>query len=262
MSVLYDRIGVTYAQTRAADPRIVAQLITLLGLPSGANLIDIGAGTGNYSYALAATGYRVTAVEPSSTMRAQARSHGNLHWLEGAAEALPCEDGSMDGAVMTLCLHHFSDWRQGLREALRVVGTGPLVIFAFDVEFTRDFWVYDYFPSLITADESVTTTIPALRAFATDELNAELEIQPFPLPQDLQDHFLASGWARPEIYFEAKYRGGISSFAKLDAATITAGLAALRADLDNGTWRERYGHLLTQNVYDRGYLFLRLQGRA
>lgn len=60
------------------------------------------------------------AVEPSSTMRAQARSHPNLQWQDASAEALPFGDNQFDGAVMTLCLHHMDDWKKGLAEALRV----------------------------------------------------------------------------------------------------------------------------------------------
>ena len=62
----YNDIGVSYKQTRAADPRIVARLIAYLNLPMGATIADIGAGTGNYGFALAEHGYVILAVEPSS----------------------------------------------------------------------------------------------------------------------------------------------------------------------------------------------------
>lgn len=261
MSVLYDRIGVTYSRSRAADPRITAKLVELLGLPAGSRLIDIGAGTGNYSHALATAGFRVTAVEPSATMRSQAREHPGLEWQEGVGEALPYTTASFDGAIMTLCLHHFKDWQQGLREAIRVVGKGPLVVFTFDVNLNRDFWLFDYFPDLITVDRHWTATIPVVREFAQTELRAQFHTEPFPLPRDIRDLFAASGWARPELYFDATFRAGISSFSKLDAATTAAGLAALRRDLDNGMWQQKYGALLERESYDRGYLFMRLQSQ-
>ncbi|MEQ8954056.1 MAG: class I SAM-dependent methyltransferase, partial [Gammaproteobacteria bacterium] len=64
MSAIYDRIGKTYTATRKADPRIARHLKELLQLPPGSRLIDVGAGSGNYSFALAEMGYRITAVEP------------------------------------------------------------------------------------------------------------------------------------------------------------------------------------------------------
>ena len=69
---LYDKIGITYRQTRRADPRIVEKLITLLNLAAGTCIADVGAGTGNYSNALADAGFTVRAIEPSPIMRAQA----------------------------------------------------------------------------------------------------------------------------------------------------------------------------------------------
>lgn len=71
MTTEYDRIGKTYTSTRAADPRISQNLIELLKLPPNSSIIDIGAGSGNYSLALAEHGFRVTAVELSEIMRKQ-----------------------------------------------------------------------------------------------------------------------------------------------------------------------------------------------
>lgn len=52
MAANYDTIGKTYTSTRAADPRITRRLIDLLALPENSSIIDIGAGSGNYSHAL------------------------------------------------------------------------------------------------------------------------------------------------------------------------------------------------------------------
>jgi len=259
MPLLYDQIGASYSDTRAADPRITAQLLELLALPTGSHLVDIGAGTGNYSYALAEAGYQITAVEPSLTMRGQARAHARLNWQAGLAEALPFADGVFAGAVMTLCMHHFSDWRLGLREALRVVGEGPLVIFAFDVDYPQNFWLFDYFPEFITIDQNSIENIPAIREFVEKELQAICYCSAFPLPRDLVDHVAAAGWARPEIYLEAKYRAGISSFTKLDMDTLNAGLARLQQDLETKNWHRKYGELLQQETADFGYLFFKIQ---
>ncbi len=254
----YDQIGKTYSSTRAADPRIVEKLVSLLGLAEGARLIDIGAGTGNYSRALAERGFLVHAVEPSEVMRSQGHHHANLSWIDGSAENIPFPDNTFDGVVMTLCLHHFQDWQAGIREALRVSDGGPIAMFAFDIEHKSDFWLIDYFPEFGEVDLSLRPTIGELKDYVLGELQGKLIVEPFPIPKDLVDHFAVADWARPQNYLEEKFRHGISTFHKLSATSLDKGLGRLAADLNDGSWMKRYGQLLDSDYYDNGYLFIKI----
>ncbi|MDP6097057.1 MAG: methyltransferase domain-containing protein [Gammaproteobacteria bacterium] len=259
MPAIYDEIGKTYTVTRAADPRISNRLIELLNLPKCSSIADIGAGSGNYSLKLAESGFSVTAIEPSQTMRKQSRSHHNLRWHAGMAEGLPFPDKHFDGVTMILCLHHLNNWKKGLAEALRVVGDGPIIIFGFDVDYKADFWLFHYFPDFLQIDQDWSVDLPGIKDYVINTLSARLELFSFPLPKDLIDHFLAAGWARPEIYLEEKYRNGISSFPKLDNAALNRGLNMLQKDLQSNAWHEKYGHLLKHETHDRGYLFMKIQ---
>jgi len=112
---LFDTIGETYTDTRQADERIVTFLVEYFGLSHGATVADIGAGTGNYSVALAEAGFRVLAVEPSSVMPRHARSHPRVEWRKGCAENVPLPDAIVDGVVSTLAVCHFSDIQRASR---------------------------------------------------------------------------------------------------------------------------------------------------
>jgi ubiquinone/menaquinone biosynthesis C-methylase UbiE len=258
MAARYDQIGTTYTSTRAADPRIVARLVSLLSLPVDANIIDIGAGTGNYSQALAAEGFHVTAAEPSPIMRSQGKTHPRLTWTAACSEQLPFADGQFDGAVMTLCLHHFADWQKGMTEALRVSNNGPLAIFAFDIEHPSEFWLFDYFPDLGSIDKTLTPRIDELRSFVDQQPGLEFSLQSFPLPRDLIDHFAAADWAHPHRYLQKEFRNGISTFHQLDEKSLQKGLNTLQSDLDDGSWHRKYGQLLELEFCDRGYVFIRV----
>lgn len=258
MTATYDTIGEGYIATRTADPRITERLVTLLDLPPGTTILDVGAGTGNYSHALAEAGYLVTALEPATVMREQGREHPRLSWLGGVAETLPFESGSFDGLIMTLCLHHFTNWRAALKEAARVAGHGPIVILSFDAEFDSGFWLFDYFPGFLEQNKGWQPKITDLGGFVAKDLSMQLEIHRFALPPDLVDHFAGAGWARPEIYLSETYRAGISAFSSLSAAETDSGSRALAKDLRSGAWDARHGELRNQQSLDLGYLFLKL----
>ena len=69
-----------YTRHRQADPRIVDAIVELLDVPSGSAIADVGAGTGNYSCALARRGYTIKAIEPSNVMRSQAETAKSVEW--------------------------------------------------------------------------------------------------------------------------------------------------------------------------------------
>jgi ubiquinone/menaquinone biosynthesis C-methylase UbiE len=254
--VSYEQIGQGYSRTRRADTRIVQQILALLSLPVRSCLVDVGAGTGNYSNAVAAAGYKVVAVEPSATMRSQAVAHPSVDWRAGLAEALPVRDGEADAAICVLAFHHFSNHRQALREMRRATAGGPILLFTFDPRRARDLWLDDYFPDIGQGDEGLFPAIGSVAAMVEEETGLLSKILEFPLPPDLTDLFLAAGWARPHVYLDPQVRAGISAFAIGDQAQIASGLHRLQDDLASGEWLKRYSHMLGQTSYEAGYRFV------
>lgn len=250
---LYNSIGREYNRTRQPDPRIVDRLIGSLNLPTGKTIADIGAGTGNYSNAIADRGYQVIAIEPSQTMQSQAQPHKNVRWITAVAESIPLADDRVDGAIVMLALHHFQDIAAGIREINRIVAKGRIVIFAFEQSKIPDFWLTDYFPYFI---RDTLKTFPEPKAIAQQIeqiTHKQVEIIPFLLPTDLRDMFAAAGWHKPEIYLDASVRNGISTFSKIPDDELERGIKKLAADLDNGVWLQKYGHIKQLQMYDAGY---------
>lgn len=249
---LYDTIGKDYNQTRQPDGRIVDELIGLLSLSKGSTIADVGAGTGNYSLAIAQKGYRVIAIEPSTVMQSQAQDHPNLSWIKAEAENIPLSDSTVDGVVVMLALHHFSNLEQGIREINRIC-SGNMVIFAFEQDKIPDFWLANYFPYFIRDTKATFPSTQNIVRLIERVTNKQTQTIPFLLPADLRDLFAASGWCRPEIYLDDRVRHGISSFAKMPERELEEGLRKLSLDLRNGRWQEQYGYLLQQENYDAGY---------
>jgi ubiquinone/menaquinone biosynthesis C-methylase UbiE len=251
--ILYNSIGKGYNRTRQADPRIVRKIISLLDLTPGKTIADIGAGTGNYSNAIAELGYQVIAIEPATMMRSQAQPHPNVKWLTAKAEQIPLANSAVDAAIIMLALHHFSDLATAITEVNRIVGTGNIVIFAFEQSKIPDFWLTDYFPYFI---RDTLATFPSTQTIAEDInkiTQKYVQVIPFLLPADLTDLLAAAGWCKPEIYLDADVRNGISSFSKMPQAELSTGIEKLREDLNSGVWDHKYGALREQNHYDAGY---------
>ena len=253
--MLFHSIGKTYNDTRAADDRIVSELIRLLSIESGATLADIGAGTGNYSIALANAGFNVKAIEPSSRMLSHSGQNPNIEWIIGCAEDIPLQTDRVDGVFSVLALPHFSDIDRAFKEMGRISKTGPIVIFTFDPGIGRTTWLYEYFPfcwDRFSHLPSIEETAESLRNCT----HRSTQMIPFKLPADLKDHFAAASWKQPDRYLDRDYRSNISSFRMTDTATVDDRVACLAVDLKSGQWNELYGDILQMDRMDAGYYFL------
>lgn len=254
----YDQIGKTYNSTRIPDQRIVDKINHYLDQPSGSLIVDIGAGTGNYTYELARFGHEVVAIEPSETMRNQAKKHDHIKWIDAVAEKLPLDDGSVDGVVCTLATHHFTDLEQSFREMARVVKShGKIVIFTADPRIVAEScWIWGYFQEIVEESCKSQPEASAFKELFEGSTQKGSNLHRFPLPYDLKDKFFFSGWRTPELYLEEKFRAGVSSLATAPSELLQANLEYLEADLKSRKWHEKYGHILNQSEYDCGYFFL------
>jgi SAM-dependent methyltransferase len=108
-----------YERARPEYPEAAARWL----VPEGAELVvELGAGTGKLTRAVAALGVRVVAVEPDPRMLAVLRGL-DLEGVEGSAEAIPFGGGVADAVVAASSLHWF-ELEQALREIHRVLRPG------------------------------------------------------------------------------------------------------------------------------------------
>ena len=238
---LYDTIGGGYDAHRRPDPRLAAAIIAALGPAS--SVVNVGAGAGSYE----PDDRTVLAVEPSAAMLRQ-RPHGAAPAVQASATELPFRDGAFAAALAVLTVHHWPDRARGLDELARVARE-RVVIVTWDPRARVAFWlVDDYFPEIPAIDRRI---FPTLDEFA--RALGPIDVRPLPIPHDCVDGFLGAYWRRPESYLDAGVRGAISTFTKLADADVESGLARLRADLADGTWERRHGHVRGRDAVDLGY---------
>ncbi len=117
----FGSVAADYDRLRPGPPEVAVDWL----LPADcAVAVDVGAGTGLLTRALARRVPRVVAVEPDERMRAvlQARSPG-IEALDGRGEAIPLPDASADGVFISSAWH-WMDPGRAVAEVTRVLRDG------------------------------------------------------------------------------------------------------------------------------------------
>jgi ubiquinone/menaquinone biosynthesis C-methylase UbiE len=139
-------------------------------------ILDLGAGTGRFSEALAARfGVTVVAVEPAAGMREQARTlaAGGVALVAGSGEAVPVRDGAFVGVWASQVVHHVDDLSACAAELRRVVRPGGPIMLRGTFEATCPLIPWGpYFPEAIRiATEQFPTLEEVTAVFAAAGLH-------------------------------------------------------------------------------------------
>ncbi|MET7995564.1 class I SAM-dependent methyltransferase [Amycolatopsis sp. NPDC005232] len=232
----YGEIGKVYTGFRNPDPRIAAAVLASLG--DAKTVVNVGAGAGSYEPA----DRRVTAVEPSASMRALRRTDRPA--VDATAEDLPFGDNSFDAAMATFTVHQWPDLAKGLGEVRRVT-KGPVAILTCDPDRVRDFWLYEYAPEVLDTEARRYPAISEIAKYLGDT-----EVVPVPVPRDCVDGFNEAYYARPEMLLEPAARQACSAWSFVDAAAEERFTRKLTSDLADGTWAAKYGAFKEQPTFD------------
>ena len=112
-----------YATVKAVSPQ------------SGERVLDIAAGTGTSSAALARSGATVVGLDFSPGMLDEARrKHGNVEFVLGDAEKLPFHSDEFDAVTISFGLRNVNDPHAALSEMFRVLKPGGRLVVC---EFSR-----------------------------------------------------------------------------------------------------------------------------
>ncbi|WP_337099590.1 class I SAM-dependent methyltransferase [Paenibacillus sp. YIM B09110] len=158
----------------------IERMITLLGLPQGAKVLDIGCGMGRHSVALSDLGFAVTGVDLSDDLLEEARRHdayGEVEWIHGDMRELPFEDGSFDATVNLFTSFGYfareSDNVGVLRNIRRVLRPGGLCL----IDFLNPNYVAEHLvPHSVREDEEEGVRIDEVRTIDGDWVKKEITI--------------------------------------------------------------------------------------
>jgi ubiquinone/menaquinone biosynthesis C-methylase UbiE len=184
-------------------------------------VLDLGAGTGRFSAALAnSLNAAIIALEPASSMQGQAlgsTEDERVHPVSGSAEHLPLGDQSVRAIWASQVLHHV-DLDHAASECRRVlVDYGTLLVRGIYADLENQWPLVEYFPELVAVDDAYFPTWSAMRG--------TLESAGFSLTDSEQvERKLPGGLS--ELYERTRHRAD-SGLALLDDSKFDKGLDAL-----------------------------------
>lgn len=122
----YDRVGATLSFGQ--DPRWRRFLVSRLPRDGG-HVLDVATGTGLVAAELLRHGFRVTGVDQSAEMLAEARRRftDDVELVEASAESLPLDSQTFDHLTVTYLLRYVSDPGGTIAELARVVRPGGVM---------------------------------------------------------------------------------------------------------------------------------------
>ena len=166
-------------------------MVDSLGLAPGQSVLDVAAGTGTSTAALADSGLRAVAADFSAGMMAEGRRRQpHLPFVGADATALPFGDDSFDGAVVSFGLRNVQQPKKALAEMMRVVKPGgPVVVCEFSTPTNRAFkTVYkNYLMKALPAVASSVTKAGSAYEYLADSIAA------WPDQDGLSQWFLETG---------------------------------------------------------------------
>lgn len=159
----------------------------------GERILDLAAGTGTSSAALARTGAFVVPADFSLGMlRVGKRREPGLPFVAGDGLHLPFRDGAFDAATISFGLRNLADRAAGLRELARVVRPGGRLVVC---EFSHPTWA----PFRTVYSEYLMRALPSVarRTSSNPEAYVYLaeSIRAWPDQRGLAADIAANGWS-------------------------------------------------------------------
>ena len=138
----FGAVAAQYAQHRPSYAEAAIRwCLAAVSRAQPVRVVDLGAGTGILTGALARLGADVVAVEPDQAMLAELhRRLPGVRATEGSAEAIPLPDRSVDAVLCGQAMHWF-DLDRALPEIGRVLTLGGVFAGLWNVDDDRGGWV-------------------------------------------------------------------------------------------------------------------------
>ena len=232
----YGDVAAVYDNSRRVEPAIADSLVEGLQSLGAKTVLGIGAGTGNYTRALASSGCSMIAIARSTARAEISAQKAPAYWILADAEALPFAKRSIDAVAGINVLRHFTALEAAFSEFRRVARAGA-VLQAVVRDNLKTLWYRHYFPEI---DDALLPLHPTLGSLITALFRAGFSRVATAkiFYSGLTDLTFEAARTRPRLLFDTAFRAATSGFQRLTNAGIVRGLTALERDLDSGAFAD------------------------
>ncbi|MGA7870793.1 MAG: class I SAM-dependent methyltransferase [Candidatus Binatus sp.] len=233
-SINYGPVVSGYDNSRGVEPAIAVALVEVLRHLRVRSVLEVGAGTGNYTGALTASGFSVIALDRSPAMVEIGARKASARWILADASSLPLRPRSVDAVAGVNVLHHLPVLAAVLAE-FRRVARAAAVLQAVVRENLETLWYRHYFPEI---DEVLLPLHPTLGGLITAMFHAGFSRVAAAkiFYSGRGDLTFEAARTRPDLLFDPGFRASTSGFRRLASAGVASGLAELERDLDSGAF--------------------------
>jgi ubiquinone/menaquinone biosynthesis C-methylase UbiE len=232
-SVDYNKISSVYDTGRKANAETIEKLVRLLQISKDSVILDMGCGTGNYTWAIQQSAKKVIGIDLSEGMLAKASAkYTDLQFIQGDVTRLPFSSGFFDGAFAIQVLHHVKEKLLFLKEAYRTLRKGAcLAIHACSHQQMRVFWFYHYFPKGLQID---LARMPDIKEISNLFITAGFS----DIGTEICYHDVVVADESPECYLNKDYCNSVSTFAFLTNDEIESGCEKIKNDIASGAVKD------------------------
>jgi ubiquinone/menaquinone biosynthesis C-methylase UbiE len=238
-----------YDKTRGASRAIVEKLEAYFNTTEKGSGLDIGCGTGNYTFPFLGLFKQIFALDNDAEMLsvAKRKQHSEkIKWIEGNAmslsESLRSNGNFFDAIWSISTLHYFRREQQQrlFSEFFKLLRPGGLL--AVDTEFEeqhRSLWLADYFPSLKKRYEGKIFASSVYKEWLDGIGFVPIEPECFELEENSKDNALRAGQRNPSVYLDDKFLAGIPAFVEMESHERVLGKIHLRRAIEDGSiWKQ------------------------
>ncbi|HYH43223.1 MAG TPA: methyltransferase domain-containing protein [Burkholderiales bacterium] len=211
---------------------------------AGQSGLDVGCGTGNYTFPFAGRFESVTGLDINEKLleiaraKAQKKSTGNVYFERADAVSTPFGDRTFDAVWSVSTMHYLRGRRQYsfLEECFRILKQRGMLILDIGefLDQHPSLWACEYFPSLRQRYKDSLFTAQHYAEWLGKIGFSSIQCVPLAYKAGEDDLFIRAGQHNPDLYLSDEFTKANPAFWEMPKSEVLSGQEKIRMDKESG----------------------------